>query len=109
MFFSDTDKAIIKDYHEREYAAYKLWKGNPEKQNSGEATYIEIEAFGTMERQKCSGRPRRATTPKNEEVVKEVICSQEGHPRVKDLIIFCIENDEKKRNKKNLNVPKHLT
>ena len=51
MFFSDTDKAIIKDYHEREYAAYKLWKGNPEKQNSGEATYIEIEAFGTMERQ----------------------------------------------------------
>ena len=38
-----------------------------------------FEVFGTMERQKGSGRPRTATTPGKEEALEEIICSQEGH------------------------------
>ena len=39
-----------------------------------------FDAFGTMERQKGSGRPGTGKTPENEEALKEIICSQEDHP-----------------------------
>ena len=42
---------------------------------------IIFEAFGTMKRQKGSGRLRRAATIENEEAVEEMICSQADHPR----------------------------
>ena len=72
-----------------------------------------FEAFGTMERQKGPSRPQTATTLEKEETVEEMICSQEDHPAthvpphpknkycrgIKDLKIFCAENDQKKRNK----------
>ena len=69
-----------------------------------------FEAFGTTEIQKDSGHPIRVTTLENEKVVKEMICSQEDPPGthvpskkycqgIKDLTIFCTENDQKKKNK----------
>ena len=67
-----------------------------------------FEASVTMERQH-SGRPRRAITPENEEVVEEMICSQDylrtyvSQKRycqgIKDVTIFCTKNNQKKKNK----------
>ena len=53
-------------------------------------------------------------TPENEEAVEEMICCQEDHPGtpksycrgIKDLTIFCTNNDQKKGNS---NVSKHVT
>ena len=61
MVFSESDKAIIKHYHGKGYAAYKIWKNNLEKQwdkTSVKQFIKRFEAFGTMERQKGSGLPR---------------------------------------------------
>ena len=82
MFFSDVDKVINKHYHEKGYTTYKLRKDNPEK--NWEKTLMKrlikrFEAFGTMERQKGSGRPGTATTPENEEALAEMICYRENH------------------------------
>ena len=83
MVFSDEDKAIIKHYHERGYSAYRIWKDNPEKNWKKKSVtrlikrYVE---FGTMEKQKGSGRPVTATTPENQNAVEELVCSQEEAP-----------------------------
>ena len=83
IIFSDADKEIIKHSHEIGYTAYKIWKDNVEKhwdKTSVKQVIKRFEAFGTMERQKCSGRPPTGTTTENEETVREMICSEEDHP-----------------------------
>ena len=83
MLFSDADKAIIRHYHEKQYTTYKIWKENPEKKWTKKSVSCLIKRYikyGTMERQKGSGCPITATTKENEELVEELICSQEEAP-----------------------------
>ena len=82
MFFSEADKAIIKYYNEKRYTAFKIWKDNRQKhwdKTSVKRLIMRFEAFGTIERQKGSGRPRTTTTPENEKAVEKMILSQGDH------------------------------
>lgn len=84
MVFSDADKAIIRHYYDdKGFNAYQIWKANPEKnwtKNSVSCLIKRYVEFGTMERQKGSGRPVTATSQENQDFVEELICSQEDNP-----------------------------
>ena len=83
MVFSDADKAIIQHYHEKGFTPYRIWKDNPEKgwdKTSVKRLIKRFVKYDTMERQKGSGCPRRATTRENEEALEDLICSQEDQP-----------------------------
>ena len=83
MVFSDDDKAIITHYYQKGYTPYKIWKDNPEKgwdKTSVKRLVKRYVKYGTMKRQKGSGRQVTATTQENQEAVEELICSQEEQP-----------------------------
>ena len=108
--FSDADKRINKHYNEKGYTANKTREDNPEKhlnKTSLKRLIKRFEAFDTTEKQKGSGCPRTATTPENEEAAEEMFsrrssrdsCALKRYCRgIKDLTIFCTENDQEKRN-----------
>ncbi len=81
MVFSSEDKSIIKHYYrDKGWTPYKIWKENPEKKwdkTSVKRLCNRIDEFQTTERRPGSGRPRSATSDENQEVVDELICSQE--------------------------------
>lgn len=83
MVFSEEDKAIIKHYCLKGKKAYSIWKDNPEKgwhKKSVQRLVNRFNKYGTMDRQKGSGRPVSVATKENEEAIEELICSQEDEP-----------------------------
>ena len=84
MVFSSDDKAVIKnDYLEKGWTAYEICKRHPSKNWYKGSVQKLINRFiesGTMNRKPGSGRPRTVTTPENEEIVEQLICSQEDSP-----------------------------
>ena len=85
MVFSDDDKAVIKNhYFEKGWSAYRICKEHPTKKwykGSVQRLINQLKENGTMKRRPGSGRPRFAITPENEEIVEQLICSQEESPR----------------------------
>ena len=85
MVFSDDDKAVIKnDYVEKGWSAYRICKEHPTKKwykGSVQRLINQFKENGTMKTRPGSGRPRSAITPENEEIVEQLICSQEESPR----------------------------
>lgn len=81
MVFSYEDKVIINnDFEEKGWSAYNIWKQHPMKgwdYSSVKRLLKRFRETGTMDRLKGSGRPRSAVTEENEEIVEELICSQE--------------------------------
>ena len=81
MVFSPEDKAIIKHYYlEKSMTPYKIWKDNPQKKwdkTSVKRLCNRLDRHGTTDRRPGSGRPQTATTAENQEIVDELICSQE--------------------------------
>ena len=84
MVFSDEDKAIIKnDYIEKKWSANRICKEHPMKRwnrVSVQRLLQRFKTFGSMERGPGSGRPTTVATPENEEIIEELICSQEDNP-----------------------------
>eukprot|EP00111_Clytia_hemisphaerica_P021070 TCONS_00062096-protein len=84
MVFSDDEKAVIKnDYLEKQWSAYRICKEHPTKKwhkTSVQNLINRFKVFGSMDRRPGSGRPRTVTTPDNEALVNELICSQEEKP-----------------------------
>ena len=84
MVFSDDDKAVIKnDYVEKGWSAYRICKEHPTKKwykGSVQRLINQFKENGTIKRRPGSGRPKSAITPENEEIVKQLICSQEESP-----------------------------
>ena len=84
MVFTDEDKAVIKnDYLEKEWKARRICKEHPTKKWNFASVHRLLKRFeehGTMDRRPGSGRPRTVTTPVNEALVEQLICSQEDQP-----------------------------
>ena len=84
MVFSDDDKAVIKnDYVEKGWSAYRICKEHRTKKwykGSVQRLIYQFKENGTMKRRPDSRRPRPAITPENEEIVEQLICSQEESP-----------------------------
>eukprot|EP00111_Clytia_hemisphaerica_P015309 TCONS_00045177-protein len=84
MVFSNEDKAVIKnDYTEKGWSAYRICKEHPMKKWYKSSVQNLINRFkksGTMDRKPGSGRPITVTTAENEEIVEQLICSQEESP-----------------------------
>ena len=84
MVFCDDDKAVIKnDYVEKGWSAYRICKEHPTKKwykGSVQRLINQFKENGTMKRRPGSGRPRSAFTSENEEIVEQLICSQEESP-----------------------------
>ena len=84
MVFSDNDKAVIKnDYVENGWSAYPTCKEHLTKKwykGSVQRLINRFKENGTMKRRPSSGRPRPAITPENEEIVEQLIWSQEESP-----------------------------
>ena len=84
MVFSDEDKAVIKnDYLEKKWSAYRICKEHPAKKwnkVSVQRLLNKFKQYGSMERRPGSGRPRSTTNKENEQIVEELICSQEENP-----------------------------
>ena len=84
MVFSDYDKAVIKkDYVEKGWSVSCICREHPAKKwykGSAQRLINQFKENGTMKRRPGSGRPRSAITPENEEIVEQLICSQEESP-----------------------------
>ena len=84
MVFTVEDKAVIKnDFIEKNWSAYKIVKEHPTKNwNKSSVQYLlnKFKERGTMDRKPGSGRPISVTTEENENLVEQLICSQEESP-----------------------------
>ena len=84
MVFSDANKAVIKnDYVEKGWSAYRICKEHPTKKRFKGSVQRLINQFKencTMKRGPGSGRPRYGITPENEEIVEQLVCSQDESP-----------------------------
>ena len=85
MGFSDDHKAVIKNgYIEKGWPAYRICKEHTTKKwckGSVQRLINQFKENSTMKRRPGSGRPRSAITPENEEIVEQLICSQEESPK----------------------------
>ena len=81
MVFSTDKKIIIKnEIEEHQLNAYQIWKRHHKKKWTYRSVIRLVKQYNmtsTMERKIGSGRPRSARTIENEEIVEELICSQE--------------------------------
>ena len=107
--FSETDKAIIKYYHEKGYTAYKKWQ-EALGQNFDEATYKEIWSIwyhGNTKRfwpsDNSDNSWKRKSRKGNDLFSRRSSwdsCALKRYCQgIKDFTIFCTENDQKKKNK----------
>ena len=84
MVFSSEEKAVIKnDFIEKQWSAYRICKEHLTKNWNKVSVQRLLNRFKeneSMSRRPGSGRPRTATTAENEEIVEELICSQEENP-----------------------------
>ena len=78
------DKAIIKnDFLEKGWNANRICTEHPTRSWNRVSVYRLLGKFkesGSMERKPGSGRPRTVCTEENEDLVEELICSQEDNP-----------------------------
>ena len=81
MVFSSEDKAIIKnDFVEKGWSSYRICQEHPSKNWNRVSVHRLLKRFekdGSMDRRPGSGRPVTVTTEENEELVGDLICSQE--------------------------------
>ena len=83
MVFSDEGKAIIKNDLENRWSAYKICKQHPMKKwhkGSVQKLINRFKEHGTMDRKVGSGRPVTVTTAENEQIIEQLICSQDDSP-----------------------------
>ena len=84
MVFSSEDKAIIKnDFVEKGWSLYRICQENPSKIWNRVSVHRLLKRFekdSSMDRRPGSGRPVTVTTEENEELVGDLICSQEENP-----------------------------
>ena len=84
MVFSNGEKAVIKnDFLEIEWNAYKICKEHPTKSWNRVSVYILLKRFqedNSMDRRAGSGRQRTITTEEKENLIENLICSQEENP-----------------------------
>lgn len=84
MVFSSDEKAVIKnDFLEKGWNANRICTEHPTKNWDRVSVYRLLKRFqetGTMERKQGSGRPRTVCTEENENLVEQLICSQEDNP-----------------------------
>ena len=84
MVFSSEEKAIIKnDFLEKRWTAYRICKEHPTKKWNKVSVQRLLKRFqehGSMDRRSGSGRLRTSTTAENEQIVEELIFSQEDRP-----------------------------
>ena len=81
LVFSNKDKIIIKnDYEEKWWSAYKIWK----EHSSKNWNYIFVKRLlkrfkdsSTMNKKEGSGQSMSVTTEENNNLIEELICSQE--------------------------------
>ena len=83
-FFSDNDKAVITNECEKfGMNVYEIWQKHHAKNwhySSVKRLLQHYKETKTMIRKKGSGRPVTVTTEENQELVEELICSQEEQP-----------------------------
>ena len=79
--FPKEDKIIMqKDYEEKGWSAYKVWKDHSSKNWTYTSVKRLLKRFkdsGTMNRKEGSGQPRSVTVEENTNLIEELICSQE--------------------------------
>ena len=84
MVFSSEDKAIIKnDFVEKGWSSYRICQEHPSKNWNRVSVHRLLKRFekdASMDRRPGSGRPVTVTTEENEELVGDLICSQEENP-----------------------------
>ena len=84
MVFSNEEKAVIKnDFNEKQWSAYRICKEHPTKnwnKVSVQRLFNRFKENESMDRRPGSGRPRTAATAENEQIVEDLICSQEENP-----------------------------
>ena len=85
MVFSMEDKAVIKnDLLEKGWNANRICTEHPAKNWNRVSVFRLLKRFqedNSMERRPGSGRPRTVTTEENEDLVQELVCSQEDNPQ----------------------------
>ena len=113
MVFSNGEKAVIKnDFLEIEWNAYKICKEHPTKSWNRVSVYILLKRFqedNSMDRRAGSGRQRTITTEEKENLIENLICSQEENPgsrmspREKGIKVVqtCEDNHDEVRKKDN--------
>ena len=81
MVFSSEDKAIIEtDFVEKGWSSYRICQERLSKNWNRVSVYRLLKRFvkdGPMDRRPGSGRPITVTAEENEELVGDLICSQE--------------------------------
>ena len=84
MFFSNEKKAVIKnDFLERGWNAYKICKEHLTKSWNRVSVYRLLKRFqedNSMDRRAGSGRQRIISTEENENLIENLIFSQEDNP-----------------------------
>ena len=84
MVFSTEEKAVIKnDFIEKGWSPYRICKEHPTKNWNRVSVYRILKRFkeeDSMDRKTGSGRPGTVTNVQNEELVEDLICSQEDNP-----------------------------
>ena len=85
MAFTDEDKVLIKCLRESKgYSARQFLKEFPNKNwklGGLNALIRKIDAFGTIHRLPCAGRPRSVRNVENIAAVEELVLSQDGQPQ----------------------------
>ena len=84
MVFFNEEKAVIKnDFLEKGWNAYKICKEHPTKSWNRVSVYRLLKIFqedNSMDRRAGSGRQQTITTEENENLIENLICSQEDNP-----------------------------
>lgn len=84
MVFSDEEKAVIKnDFLEKGWNANRICTEHPTTKWNRVSVYRLLKRFQaneSMKRRPGSGRPVSITTVENEDLVEDLICSQEDNP-----------------------------
>ena len=84
MVFSSEDKETVKnDFVENGWSLYRICQEHPSKNRNKVSVHRLLKQFekdGSMDRRPGSGRPVIVTTEENEELIGDLICSQEENP-----------------------------
>ena len=84
MVFSSEDKETVKNgFVENGWSLYRICQEHPSKNRNKVSVHRLLKQFekdGSMDRRPGSGRPVIVTTEENEELIGDLICSQEENP-----------------------------
>ena len=84
MVFSSEDKETVKNgFVENGWSLYRICQEHPSKNRNKVSVHRLLKQFekdGSMDRRPGFGRPVIVTTEENEELIGDLICSQEENP-----------------------------